>query len=441
MADGAPDMLFQPPRVYVLDGVWENADAARRAEGICAACQGADVRTFGYDDLPDIVVEEGWDRFPNMGTLDEVPPPIPVLGLHRFDEEAVAGDAQRMAEAYSGSGSFPFHVAAGGNAFVWFCSGRPDLKPSVDHVCRPQWRIHQGTGCPHQCGYCSLGGYMISHVNTADYIERLAELLRENPWQKTWLYDDVMDVAAIEPQWDVLGPLMKFFESTKDRYLVIHTKTDRWQPLVDVGAPANTIATWSLSGPTQSRQIEPLSGTTEGRIEAARRCGEAGMTVRYKFKPIVPVPNWREEATQTIDLALSVSRPDNLSMTVLMWMDVESLKACIPAELLDREFLEAAEAAAEEVADMRVRPFPDDVRETIYRHYLAEIRARDATIPVTLSTESLEMWRRMGDALGCSPADYVCGCGAGSTPGLQTLQSNPWRDAAAARTWDGRPVA
>ena len=440
MADGGPGMLFQPPRVYVLEDVWQNADAARRAERICSACQGAKVRTFRYEDLPDIVVEEGWDRFPKMGTLDEVPPPIPVLGLHRFDDEAVARDAQRMQDAYRGSGSFPFHVAAGGNAFVWFCSNRPDLKPSAEHVCRPQWRIHQGTGCPHQCAYCALGGCMISHVNTADYIERLAALLRENPWQKTWLYDDVMDVAALEPQWDVLGPLMEFFESTKDRYLVIHTKTDRWQPLVDIGAPANTIVTWSLSGPTQSQQIEPLSGTTEARVEAGRRCGEAGMTVRYKFKPIVPVPNWREEAAQTIDLALS-SRPDNLSMTVLMWMDVDSLKACIPAELLDREFLEAAEVAAQEVADTRVRPFPDDVRETIYRHYLAEIRARDATIPVTLSTESLEMWRRMGDALGCSPADYVCGCGAGSTPGLQTLPSNPWRDAAAARTWDGRPVA
>ena len=30
-------MHFQPPRVYVLEGLWENADAARRAERIIQA--------------------------------------------------------------------------------------------------------------------------------------------------------------------------------------------------------------------------------------------------------------------------------------------------------------------------------------------------------------------------------------------------------------------
>ena len=147
-------------------------------------------------------------------------------------------------------------------------------------------------------------------MNTEEYIEKLGELLAQNPWQKTWLYDDVMDVPTLEPQLDTLAPLMRFFESTGDRYLILHTKTDRVDALIEAGAPKNTIIAWSLSGPTQSTVLEPRTGTTETRIEAARRCQEAGMTIRYKFKPIIPVKNWREDAEYAIDLALRTTRPE-----------------------------------------------------------------------------------------------------------------------------------
>jgi len=433
-------LAFQPPRVYVLKDVWDRPECARRAERIVEACAGAEVRTFAYDELPDIVVEEGWDHFPRMGELAEVPPPIPVLGVFRFDRDEVKRITKRMRAAYKGDGSFPWTRAAGGQAFRFFCSSMDEIKPNPEHVCRPQWSIQQGSGCPHQCAYCALGGRIITHVNTEEYIDRLADLLAQNPWQKTFLYDDVMDVPTLEPQHDSLRPLMQFFETTGDRYLIIHTKTDRVQPIIDAGAPKNTIIAWSLSGPTQSAQLEKMAGTTESRIEAARGCQEAGIQIRYKFKPIIPVPNWRDEAAYTIDLALRRTQPDNLSMTVLMWMDFEDLRACIPDELLDPAFVHAADGAKHELRGSRMSPFPHEMREQVYRHYLAEIRKRDPDIPVTVSTESLAMWKSLGADLGFTPADYVCGCGAGATPGRRALDTSPWDDARNARTWDGRPA-
>jgi hypothetical protein len=375
-----------------------------------------------------------------MGELDDVPPTIPVLGVFDFNRDAVARRERRLREAYRGTGSFPWRRAAGGDAFRFFCSGLDEVRLNPDHVCRPQWRIQQGQGCAHQCAYCRLGGVLLTHVNTEEYIDRLADLVRRNPWQKTFLYDDVMDVPTLEPQHDTLGRLMRFFESTGDRYLIIHTKSDRLEPLLAADAPRNTIIAWSLSGPTQADRIEPVAGSTESRIEAARRCQDAGMTVRFKFKPIVPVPGWRNEAAYTIDRALSRTRPDNLSMTALMWMSIDDVKACIPEMLLDPDFVRAAEDAEEQLRGRRVAPFPHACRESIYRHYLAEIRARDRDIPVTLSTESLDMWKALGPDLGFSPADYVCGCGAGATPGKRRLETSPWDDARDARTWDGRPA-
>jgi hypothetical protein len=439
---------FTPPRIYVLDAVWENPAAARRADRLAQAWPQAEVRTFTFDSFPDIVVEEGLDHPQKMGTLGSVPPPIPILGLFRFDSDEVKRDAERMQDAYRGDGGFPFEKIAGAGAFDFFCSrtqvfnvaSPQDIRPNPQHVCRPQWRIHQGTGCPHQCAYCGLGGYILSHVNTEEYIERLGDLLAQNRWQKTWLYDDVMDVPTLEPQLDTLAPIMRFFETTEDQYLIIHTKSDRVDALIEAGAPRNTIVVWSLSGLTQASVLEPGTGTTESRIEAARRCQEAGITVRYKFKPIIPVKNWREEADYTIDLALSRTHPDNLSMTALMWMDVHTMKECLGADVLDPEFVRAAEDAEEEMRESHTGPLPPHMREKIYRHYIACVRDKDADIPLTLSTESADMWKSLATELGTTPADYVCGCGAGATPDLLTLNSNPWHDARVARTWDGRPA-
>ncbi|HQE75973.1 MAG TPA: hypothetical protein PLK00_06085 [Candidatus Hydrogenedentes bacterium] len=437
MAHHSLPMAFTPPAVYVLDAVWENPAAARRAEGLCNAFPNIAPQTFSYADLPSIVVEQGFDKRVRMGTLDTVPPPALILGLFRFDREAVARDTARMQSVYAGDGVFPFHTAAGGNAFTFFCSELNEIRPNPQHMCRPQWRIHQGDGCPHQCAYCDLGKFLISHVNTEEYIERLGDLIRRNPWQRTWLYDDIMDVLTLEPELNTLAPLMRFFERTRDCYLILHTKSDRVHGLIEANAPHNTIVVWSLSGPTQSTRLERIAGTTDARIDAARRCEEAGIQIRYKFKPIVPVRRWREEAEYTIGAALERTHPDNLSMTTLMWSRIEDVLACIPMELLEPAFVAAAEEAREELDGLRYAPFPHHVRETIYRHYLKEIRARNPEIPVTISTESLGMWKAMGGPLGFTPDDYVCGCGAGAIPGKKRLDTNPWQDARAAVCWDG----
>ena len=60
------------------------------------AWPGTDVRTFGYADLPGIVAEEDWGRRRRMGEMADVPPPVPILGMFRFDEEQVAADAKAM---------------------------------------------------------------------------------------------------------------------------------------------------------------------------------------------------------------------------------------------------------------------------------------------------------------------------------------------------------
>jgi len=210
--------------------------------------------------------------------------------------------------------------------------------------------------------------------------------------------------------------------------------------MLDWEHKGHTIALWSHSASTQSRVLEEGTGTTEERIEAARKCQEAGYPIRYKFKPIIPVVNWREEAREAIEKTMTTTKPDVISLCVIMWMPASALKACIDENMLDPVYIKAMDESIEETKNTRTQPFPEWVRAEIYEFYFNEIRKYDKEIPVSLSTESWSMWNRMAPKLGVTASDYVCGCGAQAVPGLKTLKTNPFQSAReGCRMLDGEP--
>jgi len=370
-----------------------------------------------------------------MGTLDEVLDPILLFNTFRFDDRYAERVEALKAAGLKSDGAL--RALLGYGAYNWANYNLEGDPHRHDKVCRPCWRIHLQQGCLHKCLYCGFGGLLVSSVNVEDYCEYLGEIVRRHPWQTTYLLDDDADPPCLEPEHGVLGPLMEWFGTLDGRYLVIHTKTWNTEWMRDIDHRGNTIIVWSLSGPTQSRFLEPGTGTTEQRIEAARVAQEAGVQIRYKFKPIVPVRRWREEAAEAVALLFERTRPDVISLCVFMWMDIEELLRRLPREELDPEFLKAAEDCREEVAETRAKPFPHHVRQAIYEHYLAEIRKHDPDIPVSISTENFAMWKALGPKLGFTATNYVCGCGPESVPGAKKLACHPYK--VAVRNDEGIP--
>jgi DNA repair photolyase len=275
--------------------------------------------------------------------------------------------------------------------------------------------------------YCGFGGLLISMVNVEDYCRHLGQIIERHPWQKTYLLDDDADPLCLEPEHGCLGPLIAFFGAAEDRYLVIHTKSWNTDWMANLKHGGKTIIVWSVAGPTQSRLIEPKAGTTDQRIAAARSAAEAGYPIRYKFKPIIPVVGWREEAAQAVDMVFAQTKPDIISLCVFMWQDVDEMVKRLGEDLIDPVCLQAARAERDSVEDTRTKPFPARIRAEIYDHYLSEIRKHDADIPVSLSTENFAMWKAFAPKLGMTATNYVCGCGPQAIPNAKTLADHPFQ--------------
>jgi len=417
---------LDPPAVYIHQDVMANALWRRRAMEVIETLERPiEPVVFTDAQLPAMIEQGLVARRVPMGTLDEVHDPILLFNTFRFD-----GRFDERVEALGADGlksDGALRALLGYGAYNWANYNLEGDPHRHDKVCRPCWRIHLQQGCLHKCLYCGFGGLLVSSVNVEEYCEHLGEIVRRHPWQTTFLLDDDADPPCLEPEHGVLGPLMEWFGTLDGRYLIIHTKTWNTAWTRDVDHKGNTIIVWSLSGPTQSRLLEPNTGTTEQRIEAARVAQEAGIQIRYKFKPIVPVRHWREEAAEAVALLFEKTKPDVISLCVFMWMDIDELLRRLPREELDPEFRKAAEDCREEVAGTRAKPFPHHVRQAIYEHFLAEIRKHDPDIPVSISTENFAMWKALGPKLGFTPTNYVCGCGPQSTPGARKLACHPFK--------------
>ena len=417
---------LDPPAVYVHESVMADERYRARVDPVVRALEKPiEPVVFSDEQLPELVSNGLLANRKAMGTMAEVHDPILLFHTFRFDgkfAERYAALKARGCEIGEGAA----RPLLGYGAFAWArynLEGDPDRH---DKVCRPCWRIHLQQGCVHRCKYCGLGGLLVSMVNVEDYCHHLGKIVERHPWQTTYLLDDDGDPPCLEPEHGVLGKLMEYFGTLDGRYLVIHTKTWNTAWMRDVAHNGNTIIVWSISGPTQSRLIEPKAGTTEERIEAARIAQEAGIQIRYKFKPIVPMKAWREDAAYTVKLLFEKTRPDVITLCVFMWHHVDDMKKKLPLDLLDPKFLKAAEESVEETKDTRTSPFPQWVREEIYEHYIAEIRKYDPDVPVSLSTENFKIWKTLGPKLGFTATNYVCGCGPQSTPGATKLACHPF---------------
>jgi len=416
-----------PPAVYVHETVADDERYRRRVDGVVNALA-APVEPVVYrdEDLPDLVQNQGLlDRRVPMGTLAGVNDPILMFNTFRFDDR-MDENVARLEEQGIESQTM-IRELLGYRAFHWACYNQKGDPHRHDKVCRPCWRIHLQNGCVHRCTYCDLGGLLIAMVNVEEYCHHLGRVIERHPWQKTYLLDDDADPLCLEPEHGCLGPLIEFLGTFDDRYLVIHTKSWNTGWLADLAHRGNTIIVWSIAGGRQSRLIEPKTGTTEERIEAARTAQDAGYTIRYKFKPIIPVVGWREEAARAVDRVFDRTRPDIISLCVFMWQDVDEMVKRLGEDMLDPACLQAAREARDDVEETRTKPFPHHVRAEIYDHYLTEIRRRDPDIPVSLSTENFTMWKAFAPKLGMTATNYVCGCGPQSVPNAKRLVDHPFQ--------------
>jgi len=407
---------LSPPTIVVLDRALQDPRSAARVERMLAAL-GTDLASViraSDADIPELIRVHGWhDARLRQGQLGPHADPALVFSTLRFESRPEV--APVLAECPKGTSAWLIQDLLGYGGRVL---ARENFT-SKRGVCRARVQFDTIFGCPHGCQYCPGGKVAVINTNLEEFVAKQVIPAAENePWQKVFMYNSCLsDTPCFEPEYGLSKLVAEYYATTPDQHYLIHTKSANLDFLRDIDHKGRTIVLLSVTSDTAARLIEPGSALPLERIEAARRCQEAGFPIRFKLKPIVPVKGWQEQYRTVIDHMFARTRPDSVGLFMIAWMDVAEFKACIDPSLLDPAFLRTLEESVGTMPKGSAQLFPHAARAEIYRFLLGEIRRHSADVPVFLCTETTEMWHELGPELGMNPGNYICACGPQCLPG------------------------
>lgn len=286
-------------------------------------------------------------------------------------------------------------------------------------VCQSAVQFESICGCLHRCSYCNLTRLILIPVNPESVVAHLDELLAANPDQTLFKHGASTDILCFQPEYGISKMLVEYFADQPDRYLMLFTKSDNVEFLLDLPHQGKTIMCWSLSAATAAREVERLSASTSGRIRAARKCQDAGYRVRFRFSPIIPVEGWeRENDAMVNELFEAGLRPDLITLRTMGWIDYEETLRAIDPSILAPAARAAMQQAAqdESIPQARCRPLPEGARIGIYVRVAQAIREASPETRISLCWETPEVWSAMREWAGMTPEDFVCNCGPRCAP-------------------------
>jgi len=412
---------LHPPHVFVHKRVYRNKQAVVRLERMLRGLGNPPIEEVDESDTDRVVEAAGAsDDLPvqsgriRQGIEKRGRDPIFVFNTFVWDP----AEAGRPAREYKNPRARALAVLMAG-AGRGACYGKREANNGLDSphpwVCQGGWSIHTTNGCVHKCDYCGMGYAVNCMLDLEDFAKELERNFRERPHQLLYRYDLSSDYVCFEPEYGASELLGECF-ARNDKYFLVYTKSNNVDHLLDLPYKKNMLCYWTVATDTQCGLIERGTPNLDERLEAMRRCQEAGYVVRAGFSPIVPHKNWREEATVALEKLFAAAQPDTVRLWVVSMMLAKEAEQIFGLENLDPEYVDAMHASAAEMEGRHCGPFPRSVRAEIYAHYIDEIKRISPNTPVNLCTEERAAWDLLADRLDMSPDALYCCCGETSVP-------------------------
>jgi spore photoproduct lyase len=290
---------------------------------------------------------------------------------------------------------------------VTACRGRLLRQcPGTRHYLCCGYRIlHIGLHCTLDCTYCILQAYFNQpnlrvFGNTGEMLLLLEADLASRPLElHRFGTGEFTDSLLLDPITRLSSRLVPFFAGRSNAVLELKTKTDFVEPLLDLPHEGNTIVAWSLNAAAVRRSEESRAASIRERLQAARRCAEAGYRLAFHFDPLIEHPDWKRGYGEVLERLFHAVDPENIVWISLgAFRFMPELKSIIQdrhpgSGIVYGEFIRGL--------DGKVRYFRD-IRVELFRFMNERIRAVDPGLCVYLCMEGEDIWR---DVFGYSPEE------------------------------------
>jgi spore photoproduct lyase len=403
------------PLAIVLDRVRENPNAVVRLERILGAINADEIVETNEAGVERLLTERDLIGMPGRtGAFRLERDPVLIFGTYRWDENE---EAEELKSAHPSLRAPLFF-----GTDPWTFRDHRMYRREHNYVCQSGWEVHSAYGCLHACDYCFVPSYFNIMLDIDELADRLRSFGETIPEQKLFKFDNYTDTIPLEPEYGASETLVNMFADWQDRYLLLYTKSDNVEHLLNLDHKGKTLVSWSLSCETSAREIEKKTPSPDERIKAMEQCQAAGYPVRARISPTIPVRDWRTEYATLIDRLLQRVRPEVITIDVLGWMTAVQMQDALDTGLFADEYAdEIARQAAKELPVQAKHLFPHEMRAEMLRFLIEEVQRRVPDQAISLCNETTDMWRELSPLIRMTPGNYVCCCGPTSTPGNKLL--------------------
>ena len=258
-------------------------------------------------------------------------------------------------------------------------------------------------GCPFDCHYCYLQGYLDHAVPTVFVNrERLGQDLRAleaRPGPARLLAGELGETLAIDALTKTASTLVEAALAHPAITFEVRTKSDRIDGIVDAPAPVardryrpppNLVLAWTLSPVSIADRFESGAAPVEARLAAAARAQRKGWRIGLRLDPIFRSPHWERGYRALLSRVVDHLEPDKIESWHLGGFRYGRALEAVARERFPGSPLFLGESFPGE--DGKIRYFKP-LRVEMYRRIIASIRELDSGAKVRLIMETAAVRR------------------------------------------------
>ena len=225
--------------------------------------------------------------------------------------------------------------------------------------------INLGFGCPFECSYCFLQNYtnalgIVLPVNLDDFFDAIGSFhqrVRIGSGETT-------DSLAFDQLTEFSPRIVDYFRNRPGSVFEFKTKSDNVGLLLSIKSAPNVVVGWSVNPQSVIDREEFFTASLSARLDAARRCAEAGYQTAFHFDPIIYYPAWEHDYAAVVELIF-----DHVPRESIAWISLGTLRmTAMQKKMIENRFpantILDAELLTAEDGKMR---YHDTVRRDIYR--------------------------------------------------------------------------
>jgi spore photoproduct lyase len=268
-----------------------------------------------------------------------------------------------------------------------------------DYVCCQYFTIALVSDCHLECTYCILQDYLRNnpvitvYANVDEIFARIRERVVKHPNRIFRIgTGELSDSLALDHITEFSREVASFAAENPNVLIELKTKTANVDNLIGLDHRKRVVVSWSLNPQGYIDSEEHKCDSLAARLEAARRCADAGYPVGIHFDPLLNFDGWETEYAGLVDAVASTLKPEEIA-----WVSIGSLRFTkdlkkISQERFPKSALMSGELLPSQDGKMRYfRP----LREEMYAAMKTLVETRLGRVPHYLCMETKAVWRNV----------------------------------------------